>query len=258
MSYGIAFLSIIPVRDNPSDLAEQTTQLLFGETYRVLTKKKKWIEIIIDHDQYSGWISAKQHKEISQEESKAINEANCWRTIELVYPLAGKNEHIPITLGSRLFNYDGLQLKFRKERWTYNGQAVEMNEDPIKVKVLIKAAMRYLNAPYQWGGRSPLGIDCSGFIQNIFLCFNKYLPRDASQQASVGQVVHLSAEAKAGDLAFFDNEEGNITHVGLIIENDKIIHASGKVRIDHFDHYGIYNLDIKKYSHKLRVIKRLI
>ena len=84
------------------------------------------------------------------------------------------------------------------------------------------------------------------------------MPRDAAQQVELGSPLSFVEEAEAGDLAFFDNEEGNIVHVGILLDNQKIIHASGCVKIDRFDHYGIFSSQTKKYSHTLRVIKRIL
>ena len=119
-------------------------------------------------------------------------------------------------------------------------------------------AMMYINAPYLWGGRSPFGIDCSGFTQLVYKIAGKKLPRDAYQQAEIGQTLSFVEEAQSGDLAFFDNEEGSIVHVGILLQDNEIIHASGKVRIDKIDHQGIFNVDTKRYSHKLRLIKKIL
>jgi cell wall-associated NlpC family hydrolase len=124
--------------------------------------------------------------------------------------------------------------------------------------VLIDQALKYFNAPYLWGGRSPLGIDCSGFVQVIYKMVGYALPRDASQQVHCGTSLSFVEETKPGDLAFFDDEEGRIVHVGIIWEKHKIIHASGKVRIDNVDQFGIYNLETKRYTHQMRVMKRII
>jgi cell wall-associated NlpC family hydrolase len=109
-----------------------------------------------------------------------------------------------------------------------------------------------------WGGKSPFGIDCSGFTQVVYKLNGYKLPRDANQQVNLGEPLSFVEEAEAGDLAFFDNEEGRIVHVGILLNNQSIIHASGYVRVDKFDHYGIFNQDTGKYSHTLRVIKRLL
>ena len=116
----------------------------------------------------------------------------------------------------------------------------------------------FLNAPYLWGGKTPFGVDCSGFTQMVYKLNGYKLMRDASQQSKQGEALSFIEESEPGDLAFFDNEEGNIIHVGIIMDDNYIIHASGKVRIDRLDHLGIYNAEINKHTHKLRVIKKII
>ena len=123
---------------------------------------------------------------------------------------------------------------------------------------LVKTAFMYLNAPYLWGGKTPFGIDCSGFTQMVYKLNGYSLLRDASQQATQGEALSFIEESEAGDLAFFDNDEGVITHVGIIMEDNYIIHSSGKVRIDRLDHLGIFNPDTQRHTHKLRVIKKYI
>jgi cell wall-associated NlpC family hydrolase len=115
----------------------------------------------------------------------------------------------------------------------------------------------FLNAPYLWGGKTLFGIDCSGFTQVVFKMLGKNLKRDAWQQAEQGEIVNFLQEAKAGDLAFFDNAEGHVIHVGIMLNEQQIIHASGRVKIDPIDGQGIYSLDLKKHTHKLRIIKRV-
>ena len=121
----------------------------------------------------------------------------------------------------------------------------------------IETALLYLNAPYLWGGRTHFGIDCSGFTQMVYKLNGHKLLRDASQQATQGEPLSFIEESEPGDLAFFDNEEGTITHVGIMMADHHIIHAHGQVRIDHMDHTGIYNAELKKHTHKLRVIKKI-
>ena len=130
-------------------------------------------------------------------------------------------------------------------------------EEQLPKDALVKKAMLFLNSPYLWGGRTPFGIDCSGFTQMVYRLCGHHLLRDAKEQATQGEVLSFIEESEAGDLAFFDNAEGNITHVGIIMNDYKIIHAHGKVRIDTLDHSGIYNVDLQKHTHKLRVIKKI-
>jgi cell wall-associated NlpC family hydrolase len=133
-----------------------------------------------------------------------------------------------------------------------------MSDQIRTVNMLEKVALRFLHAPYLWGGRSPLGIDCSGFTQVLYKCLGIAIPRDAYQQADIGKTVNFAEEATLGDLAFFQNETGKITHVGMILKDKKIIHSSAMVRIDTFDHFGIFNADTNKYSHQLKIIKRIL
>lgn len=150
------------------------------------------------------------------------------------------------------------------EGWIANNQVSSANNagEPsltaknFKESDLRSVVMEYVNVPYLWGGKSKCGIDCSGFTQQVYKRFGIKLPRDAYQQAELGEVVGFLLEVQPGDLAFFDNEEGKITHVGIMLGTDEIIHASGKVRIDKIDNQGIINTETLARTHKLRIIKR--
>jgi gamma-D-glutamyl-L-lysine dipeptidyl-peptidase len=174
---------------------------------------------------------------------------------------------LPLIIGSSLPSFDGRQFHVGQDVFCYEGLVSEsilqtgMKSSGSKVRTsyqLIEDAMLYMHAPYLWGGRTPFGIDCSGFVQMVYKIQGLKLLRDASQQAAQGEIISLLAEAEPGDLAFFDDTEGNITHVGMLIDPQRIIHCSGKVRIDALDHEGIYNVKLQKYTHKLRLIKRIL
>ncbi len=245
MSHGICTLSVIPCRAEPNDRAEIVTQLLFGELYHIIEKKEKWVRIKTDYDQYEAWICIKQLEEINQSSFTDLKN----KKVDLV----GKPfETIVHKKAGNLLLPLGADLRFiEKEDYHYQGIRADINTSKIK-----EFALAYLNTPYLWGGRSPGGIDCSGFSQLVYKLCGIKLPRDAYQQAELGEAVSFVANATLGDLAFFDNEDGHITHVGIILEDNKIIHASGKVRIDIIDHQGIYNEKEQKYTHQLRTIKR--
>lgn len=257
MSFGICSLSIVPCRKEPSGTSEMVTQLLFGETYTIIEDGEDWLKITTNYDNYPCWINAKQHTRLTDNEFKSLKGEIL--SSELVQVISGsdRNSVFPITVGATLPNFSNGKLKLGNSEFLFEGQICDSTVKK-SVKELKETAYLFLNAPYLWGGRSPFGIDCSGFMQVVFKLNGYQLPRDASQQVELGTALSFVEEAEAGDLAFFDNEEGNIVHVGMVLENQQIIHASGCVRIDKFDHYGIFHSDNKKYSHMLRVIKKVI
>jgi len=269
MEFGVCVHSIVPVRSEPSHQSEMVTQILFGELYRVMEMESNWIRVQLVYDQYEGWISSLQGKLIDEPEFIRLFGAETAVTADLVQLVS--NETIksvfPVPLGSSLPGYEDQRIQVGKEIFFYEGQISDTAIleraltplDRMQAKNnIVKDAMFYLHAPYLWGGRSPFGIDCSGLVQMAFKFKKVKLLRDATQQSTQGEVVSLLAEAEPADLAFFDNEEGIITHVGLLIDRFRILHCSGKVRIDPIDHEGIYDETLQKYTHKLRLIKRII
>ena len=252
--FGICNLAIIPLRIEPSDKSEIVSQVLFGEHFEILEHQKQWSKIRIQYDDYEGWVDTKQFQIISKESYDQLSKDAIVLNADLIeYITTPTNILIPIPLGATLsfINYSEINnLNFSFEGTKTCG---------IKPKEhLIQSAFLYLNAPYLWGGKSPFGIDCSGFTQMVYKLNGYKLYRDASQQAQQGEALSFIEESEPGDLAFFDNEEGAIIHVGIIMENNYIIHASGKVRIDRIDHLGIYNAETNKHTHRLRVIKKIV
>ena len=252
--FGICNLAIIPLRLEPSDKSEIVSQVLFGEHFEILEQLKQWTRIKIQYDNYDGWIDSKQFQLIPESFFNQLSSDTIILNADLIEYITDHNGFlIPIPLGSSLsfLNYNEINTaKFAFDGTKISGIKFKNN--------LIKTAYMYLNAPYLWGGKTPFGIDCSGFTQMVYKLNGYKLWRDASQQAAQGEALSFIEESEPGDLAFFDNEEGKIIHVGIIMENNYIIHASGKVRIDRLDHLGIYNPEINKHTHKLRVIKKII
>lgn len=259
MHYGICLLSIVPGRKEPQSTSEMVTQLLFGEEYTVIESGDDWTKIITTYDNYSCWISTKQHYKITESSFQQLQKHPASYLNELAQLVCDKNTAIsfPITLGATLPFFKNKSATIGSYEFECTGNVLTGAQKKTAADILLTAKL-YLNAPYLWGGKTPFGIDCSGFTQQVFKLNGYKLPRDAYQQVELGTPLSFVEEAEAGDLAFFDNEEGKIVHVGILLNNEQIIHASGSVRIDKFDHYGIFSADTKKYSHTLRVIKRLL
>ena len=249
MKYGLCNLSIVPLRSEASDTSEMVSQVMYGDLFKVLEKTNKWVYIRLDFDGYEGWIDPKQYIEVSEDDFlklKNLPKKYASNLVDIVSTF--EKELLPITMGSSVEVANFLKHSFEGE---YNEGILSNNH-------LVEIAHHYLNSPYLWGGKTPFGIDCSGFTQMVYKMSGYKLLRDASQQATQGDALSFIEESEPGDLAFFDNEEGIITHVGIILKDNYIIHAHGKVRIDLLDHSGIFNLDRKVHTHKLRVIKRII
>ncbi|OUV76252.1 MAG: hydrolase Nlp/P60 [Flavobacteriales bacterium TMED123] len=253
MKYGISNIAIVPMRAEPSDKSEMTNQVLFGEHFKVIEQENKFSKIVLSHDCYEGWICNKQWLEINEENYKSLSKEVSTITIDIL-DIIKKDSHQPIVIGSILPNYKSGHALINNEMYQFEGLTTP---GFAKKEKLIENAFIYLNAPYLWGGRSPLGIDCSGLSQMAYRLQGINLPRDAYQQAEIGTTVVTLEESEAGDLAFFENNEGKIVHVGIILENNYIIHASGKVRIDSIDKQGIFNKELAAYTHKLRLIKSI-
>jgi gamma-D-glutamyl-L-lysine dipeptidyl-peptidase len=258
MEYGICLLSIVPCRKEPSSTSEMVTQLLFGEHYWVTEISDDWLKIKIAFDDYPCWISKKQHFKLSEQafsRFKNLLPIYSGELVQVINDLQAQSS-FPITIGAVLPFLSNKLMRFDQFEFSFEGLSTSTSTKKSTTDI-IATAFLFLNAPYLWGGKSPFGIDCSGFTQLVYKINGHHLLRDAGQQVTSGTALSFVEEAEAGDLAFFDNEEGNIVHVGILLNNKQIIHASGKVRIDDFDHYGIFNVETRKYSHTLRVIKRL-
>jgi gamma-D-glutamyl-L-lysine dipeptidyl-peptidase len=249
MQYGICQLSIVPLRLESSDKSELISQLLYGDFFKVLEKQKKWSKIRLAFDSFEGWIDNKQYLEIDENQYKKLDKSTPKLSIDLVEFVEDDHHQLyPILLGSSL---NGLSIL----NHSHDGQIVEGKKPKSHI---IQTAFSYLNSPHLWGGKSPFGIDSSGFTQMVYKLNGYHLLRDAHQQATQGEALSFIEESEPGDLAFFDDNEGKIVHVGLIMQDNYIIHVHGKVRIDRLDHSGIYNVDQKIHTHKLRVIKKVI
>lgn len=260
MNYGISGLSLIPVRKEPSEKSEMVTQVLFGEHFEIIEEMVGWSYVKLDWDGYEGWIDSKMITPVHIRTFKKLEKrafAVSGDIINLVPVNADQN--LMLVAGSTLPIWRPYLKEFTVNKDTYKSTGeifYGKRKDPRGL--VIRQALKYFNAPYLWGGRSPFGIDCSGFTQIIYKMIGLRIPRDASEQVKMGVPLSFVDETEPGDLAFFDDEEGNIVHVGILWKRNKIIHASGKVRIDNVDQFGIFNVDLKRYTHKMRVMKKVI
>jgi len=257
--YGVCNLSVVPLRAEASDRSEILSQLLFGDSFQILEQTEKWLRVKNAFDGYEGWIDHKQLSFITEEEFTSLKSCRVLgcsvahrvltqSTGEILNLLAGSS--IPQNSSENSFSLAGERYSFVDSTNIVN--SVSFNED------IERFAKFFLHSPYLWGGRSLFGIDCSGFTQVVFKMLGIKINRDAWQQAEQGTTVDFLQEVKTGDLAFFDNSEGRITHVGIMLNEQQIIHASGRVKIDPIDDEGIYSLDLKRHTHKLRIIKRYV
>jgi hypothetical protein len=260
MEFAVVPISVVPVRAEPSDRSEMVTQLLFGDLVVIERRGEGWAMIRNVYDNYEGWVDEKQIQTIGEEEFSRLNTLSpCYVTdlVEVVQDL-DTYQTIPVLIGSVIRNLgEDNVFEMAGRKYEYTGQyACGTGEVP--AQDVLEHAMMFLNSPYQWGGRSPFGVDCSGFVQVVFMLSGIHLLRDSSEQAGMGEHIRFLDEAHAGDLVFFDNSEGEIIHVGILLPNKEIIHASGKVRIDRIDTQGIFNESLKKYTHSLRFIRRIL
>ena len=238
MSYGICNLSVIPIRKEASHTSEMVSQLLYNEMYEVLDEKPGWKLIRVISDQYEGWIQGIQHQAISEQKFHELQAQMPYIVDQPVLDYQGHR----LSMGTVLFEPVPSTM-------TLPGRFVPA--------MMIEFAQKFIDVPYLWGGRSIFGIDCSGFVQLCARAAGKLLPRDASEQVKIGDFVYFLPEIQPGDLAFFGNEDGNIVHVGMMLDNERIIHCSGQVRIDYLDQTGIFNKERNEHTHRLQVIKRI-
>jgi len=256
--YHLCRVAVAPLRIEPSDRSEIVSQLLFGDRVLLLEKTEKWCRVITHHDQYEGWMDYKQLKLIRE----AVYHDESLYTY--VTPLRPDNV-LSVANGTKYYLTPGSTLPGYHNGWCHIGdEAFKVLFEPFVpdrekfCENVEKTALFFENTSYLWGGRTFFGIDCSGFVQMVYKLNGVQLRRDASQQAEQGNVVDFLASATLGDLAFFDNDEGRITHVGLMLNNHEIIHSAGRVHIDPIDDQGIYSKELGRYTHKLRIIKRFV
>lgn len=244
----ICVVPVAPIRAEDSHRAEMVSQILFGETAHVISETKDFYQIQMHQDGYKGWCQKLQLQLVAE---GAIISTTGY-TYNWVNHAVFNGQPIQLPLGIPIVSYTSSDFEL-----IYTGPRLDLAENVNAPDALENLAKQFLGSAYLWGGRSVFGIDCSGFVQMVFKLLNVRLPRDAYQQAELGEAIDFLAEAKLGDLAFFDNEQGKITHVGILLSPHQIIHASAVVRIDPIDQAGIVSSTTGLRTHQLRTIRRI-
>lgn len=257
LAYGYCNVSVMPVRTEPFHTAEQSTQLLFGERAEIIeVNNRDWARIRCAWDDYEGWCKLSQLTVIQRKEyRRELRHVATNRAGKITTDVG----EIAVQPGSELHGLKKSMLEIPGGAGKFKGKKLKTSKLELSAEGLKHAAALYLHAPYQWGGRSTAGIDCSGLTQMAYKLCGHRLKRDASQQATEGELVDFLLNARCGDLAFFEEKEGKINHVGLLLDNETIIHATdtaGRVVIDRIDQQGIISTSLKKRTHHLRMVRR--
>jgi cell wall-associated NlpC family hydrolase len=243
----------VPLRSAPSHKSEMLSQILFGEKYYVLEKSGNWMKIETLFDKYRGWIDMDHIMYSADDEGSSGQVLN-----RALFCYKNDKTKLVLEAGCEIFNPDFDEKTFNAGKNVYTTIS-EFNKSYISTNdSIVDTAMKFINSPYIWGGRIPSGIDCSGLTQLAYKIHGKSIARDSWVQAGEGRIIDFIDEALPGDLVFFDNDLGRISHVGMIISRGLVIHASGRVRIDAIDHQGIFKQETGGYSHKLRTIRRIV
>lgn len=258
LSYAVCNVTILPLRSAPSHRAEQVSQILYGERVEILELENgDWARVRCFWDEYEGWCKFSQlHIVTKKEFARQPKYLSSGHGNKLIFEHG--EMHVPA--GGDLYGLKAGNISIDGGRGKWKGKKITVKELEPNAERITAVAQSYLYAPYQWGGRSNAGIDCSGLSQMIYKQCGVKLLRDASQQVTQGETISFLQEARCGDLAFFHNDEGKINHVGVLLDNDTIIHAtetSGYVVMDKIDQEGIVSRKLRKRTHTLRIIKRL-
>jgi gamma-D-glutamyl-L-lysine dipeptidyl-peptidase len=258
ISYGVCRLAIVPVRADASQVSGQVTQLLFGDHYEMLSMSpdRQWAYIRVYADPCEGWIDACQHHEISEEYFQQINKTEYKITTDVSTPILYKKLPLTIVMGS-IVPISSSELFKIEEQFAFNGESKSLGQRR-DAEFIRQMARKYMGAPYQWGGKSPFGIDATGLIHMIFKIAGYPVPRTFKALMNHGKTVTRLSETQPGDIAFFFVKGGEPVHCALILEADKVVHAFGQVRMDRITEEGILVPETKIYTHYLHSVRRIM
>jgi hypothetical protein len=251
MDIGICIVPAAPVRKKASHKVEMVNQLLFGEAMQIVLRKRNWYKIQSLQDNYEGWI---RNNLLMHAEESALD--NSFVAVDVINTISIGEANMNVPMGSTLHRLKNGEGKIGAMKYTFKGFSFNRTDIKPGADITRQLSFQWLNAPYLWGGRTPLGVDCSGFVQVVFKMIGIDLLRDANQQIGQGMKIKKLEEAVCGDLAFFKNKKDKITHVGILLSPTQIIHASGKVRIDEINEKGIIHSETKKQTHSLAGLRR--
>lgn len=255
--YAIGQFTAAALRLKAKEQSEMVSQILLGEPLRLLNYGRNWSHVQCAEDGFEGYV--RTHQILPVDELTFLQQKNNPAfSLDLFSHLMGERNGIHITIGSRLPDFDGMHLSLNQQRYTFSGQAVMSRDIRSEGELMLKLARRLLYTPHLTGGRTPTGIDAPALVQLVARIVNIQLPRTAEAQVTCGRSVDFIVQCQSADLAFFDDSKGNINHVGILLPDSRIIHVYDRVRIDAIDHYGIFNYELGKYTHRLRIVKRLL
>lgn len=258
MAFAICPLGAVPIKNKPNVAGELITQLLFGELVEIIDASANiWLKIRTEYDEVYGWVLKDQLSIISDQEFEKFRQ-NHAHVLDLFNPILSDEHQLTVSLGAQLPGFDGLKFSLQNNVFRFSGQAVFSNNLSNRSLTIVKLAKKLLYVPYLEGGKTPMGMDAAGMVQILFKLIKLKLPRFVHQQVYFGELIHFIENASESDLIFFENKKNVIDHVGIYLGEGKIIHVADRVKIDLVDHFGIFDETKNAYTHKLRVIKRLI
>ncbi|TXF90363.1 NlpC/P60 family protein [Neolewinella aurantiaca] len=256
-NFALGRFTAAAIRSHAKAKSEMMSQLLLGEPVTILEPGKTFSRIRCCDDDFEGFVRTDQLL-TADERTFRLQRDNPAFALDLWSAILGEQAAVPITFGARLPGFDGMRLLHGQHVFNYSGQAALSEDLRTEADLMIRFARRWLFVPGLAGGRTPTGIDPAALIQLVARLINIKLPRTADAMSNHGRMVDFVIQAQPADLAFFDNRKGHIEHVGLLLPDSKILHVGDRVRIDSVDHYGIFNQETGRYSHRLRIVKRLL